>query len=306
MRIRDSKTGSPANHTQTVEKLLSNYDLRYLKEIVAKISIPRHFQDEERNNKQVALWIECEFQKFGLHTQRQGKYENIIATTLDDPTQARILIGAHYDSVPKTPGADDNASAVAGMLAAAKALTSVRPLPVTYVAFNCEEDGLLGSQDFVQNYLSPSSHKLKAVHILEMIGYRDHAPGSQTSPTELPMNLGDTADFIGILMNEESNKYAGSLIETAEKYVSDLPVKTLEIFDSMERHFPDLLRSDHSPFWTVGLPALMWTDTSEFRNPHYHKPSDTPETLDYAFIKKVVDLLVLHSVRALKPGSLVG
>ncbi len=300
MRIRNSKTGSPTNHTPAIEKLLSNYDLRYLKEIVAKISIPRHFQQEERSNKQVAVWIENEFQQLGLHTTRQGKYENIVATTLKDPTQARILIGAHYDSVPKTPGADDNASAVAGMLAAAKALSSVGPLPITYVAFNREEDGLLGSQDFVKNYLSASSHKLEAVHILEMIGYCDHAPGSQTSPTELPINLGDTADFIGILMNQASNKYAVTLIETAEKYVSDLPVKTLEIFDGMEQHFPDMLRSDHSPFWTAGLPALMWTDTSEFRNPHYHQPSDTPETLDYTFIKKVTDLLVLHCVEILK------
>jgi len=300
MRIRDSKTGSPANHTQAVEKLLSNYDLQYLKEIITRTSIPRHFQQEEHSNKLVAVWIENEFQQLGLHTTRQGKYENIVATTLKDPTQARILIGAHYDSVPKTPGADDNASAIAGMLAAAKALSSVGPLPITYVAFNREEDGLLGSQDFVKNYLSASSHKLEAAHILEMIGYCDHTPGSQATPAALPITLGDTADFIGILMNKASSQYAGSLIEMAENYVSDLPVKTLEIFDGLEQHFPDLLRSDHSPFWAAGLPALLWTDTSEFRNPHYHLPSDTPETLDYSFIKKVTDLLVLHCVGALK------
>jgi len=60
----------------------------------------------------------------------------------------------------------------------------------------------------------------------------------------------------------------------------------------MERIFKDLRRSDHAPFWDVGYPAFMWTDTSEFRNPHYHQPSDTPETLDYDFLAKVAKLLV--------------
>lgn len=299
MRIRESRRGRPKNHSRIVEKILINYDVRYLKETITKISTPRHFQHEESNNKQVASWIECEFQRFGVRTQRQGTYENVVATTLDDPARARILIGAHYDSVPKTPGADDNASAVAGMLAAAKALSTVGPLPIMYVAFNREEGGLLGSQDFVESYLLPHGHKLEAVHILEMIGYCDKTPGSQATPAGLPINLGDTADFIGILMNDASNKYAAPLIETGEKYVSDLPVKTLEIFDGMEHHFPHLLRSDHSSFWNAGLPALMWTDTSEFRNPHYHQPSDTPETLDYGFIKNVTDLLILHCLETL-------
>ena len=299
MRIRESKTGKPEHHNSVVEKILNNYDVRYLKETIARISIPRHFQHEARNNKQVAAWIEREFQRFGLHTERQGKYENIVATMLDDPAQARVLIGAHYDSVPKTPGADDNASAVAGMLAAAKALSSVGPLPIVYVAFNREEDGMLGSRDFVESYLLPRGCKLEAAHILEMIGYCDKAAGSQATPAGLPVNLGDTADFIGILMNDASNLYAASLIATAEKYVADLPVKTLEIFDGMEHHLPDLLRSDHSSFWNAGLPALMWTDTSEFRNPHYHQAGDTPETLDYGFIKKVTDLLVLQCLETL-------
>lgn len=299
MRIRESNTGQPKKRNEAVERVLNNYDVHYLKQTVGKLSIPRHFQREEGNNKQVASWIEGEFQRFGLRTQRQGQYDNIVATTLDEPAQARILIGAHYDSVPQTPGADDNASAVAGMLAAAKALSAVGPLPIAYVAFNREEDGLLGSRDFVQSYLLPRGGKLEAAHILEMIGYCDKARGSQHTPAGLAITLGDTADFIGILMNDASNRHAAPLIDIAERYVSDLPVKTLEIFDGMEHRFPDLLRSDHYSFWNAGLPALMWTDTSEFRNPHYHQASDTPATLDYGFIKNVTDLLVLHCLETL-------
>lgn len=299
MRIRNSKTGTPKHHNQAAEDAWNRYDLKYLKDIITKIAVPRHFEHEEHNNRQVAVWIENEFRQLGLRTQRQGKYTNIIATSLDDPMQARILIGAHYDSVPNTPGADDNASAVAGMLAVAKALSSGQPRPVSYIAFNREEDGLLGSEDFVNNYLLPSGHRPEAVHILEMIGYCNKVSGSQNTPAGLPISLGDTADFIGILMNDVSNQYAIPLIEAAETYVSDLPVKTLEIFDGMEHHFLHLLRSDHSPFWAAGFPALMWTDTSEFRNPHYHQTSDSPETLDYAFIKKLTDLLVLHCLETI-------
>ena len=74
----------------------------------------------------------------------------------------------------------------------------------------------------------------------------------------------------------------------------------------MERRFPHLLRSDHSPFWEAGIPAMMWTDTSEFRNPNYHQPSDLPETLDYEFLAAVCSLLVAHVVELLglrSPGA---
>jgi hypothetical protein len=66
----------------------------------------------------------------------------------------------------------------------------------------------------------------------------------------------------------------------------------LKVYLGIEKYFPVLGRSDHAPFWKAGLPALMWTDTSEFRNPHYHQTTDTPDTLDYAFLRRVTQLLV--------------
>jgi hypothetical protein len=73
---------------------------------------------------------------------------------------------------------------------------------------------------------------------------------------------------------------------------SELPLLGLEVMDGVEQGLPVLLRSDHAPFWEARIPALMWTDTSEFRNPHYHQPTDTPETLDYEFLARVTRALV--------------
>lgn len=300
MLLRNSKTGQTCQLNAKLAELLARNDPTYLEDAVKKIAIPRHYIYEKANNEAVGKWIEEEFQRCGLRTFRQGEFDNIVASTCDTAADATVLIGAHFDSVPGSPGADDNASAVAGMLAAAKVLTPIGQLPITFVAFNREEDGLLGSIDFVNNYLIPNQHKIKIAHVLEMIGYCDATPGSQSMPAGLPIKIGDVADFIGIIMNKTSNKHAALLRKTAEKFIPDLPVKTLEVFFGMEKMFPHLLRSDHSPFWNANISALMWTDTSEFRNAHYHQYSDTPDTLDYAFMKKVSDLLIMHVVSFLK------
>ena len=82
------------------------------------------------------------------------------------------------------------------------------------------------------------------------------------------------------------------------------PLISLKILCGLEKHFKDLLRSDHTPFWNAGLPALMWTDTSNFRNPHYHQPSDTPDTLDYAAMADVTRIVVGHVIRTMSHHTL--
>lgn len=273
-------------------------DSKYYHLWVEYISVPRHYEVEPDNNKKVANFIETEFQSFGLKTFRQGEFDNIVASTLENPADAEVLIGAHYDSVPRCPGSDDNASAVAGMLGAAKMLSFYGDTPITYVAFNREEDGFLGSMDFVRNYLLPNGNKLKVAHVLEMIGFTSKESVSQSVPEGLPIDLGQYGDFIGIIMNDTSNHLAEEIIQIAEQYCAGLPVKTLQVFNGAEKQATHLLRSDHSSFWREMIPATMWTDTSEFRNPHYHKPTDKPETLDYEFLQKVTELLVLHVLKS--------
>ena len=82
----------------------------------------------------------------------------------------------------------------------------------------------------------------------------------------------------------------------AASYVLQFPVLALQIYLGIERAFGDLNRSDHAPFWQAGIPSIMWTDTSEFRNPHYHLPSDTPDTLDYDFMNQVTRLALARAV----------
>jgi len=263
---------------------------RYLRDIIETVSIPRHYHGEQKNNQKVAEWIRSEFESLGLSTIYQGRYNNIVAT-YDGVllSECRIIVGGHYDSVPGSPGADDNASAIAGVLALAKALKKFAPLPVMFVAFNREEDGLIGSEEFA--HMLPSDITLEAVHILEMIGFCSTEPGSQKVPQGLPIKIRDVGDFIAVISNKEANHLIAPILKTAERYVPDLPVKALKVFFGVEKFFPYLSRSDHAPFWERNIPALMWTDTSEFRNPNYHKSSDTPDTLDYTFMQNVVQLL---------------
>lgn len=271
----------------------------YLREIVAALSIPRHYLAEYGNNTKVRDWILDEFRAMGLDAHAVGEYDNIVAGFPENAGQFKIVVGAHYDSVPGSPGADDNASAVAGMLATARALKALGAPPVLFVAFNREEDGLLGSHDFAQSLFKEQIDAIECVHVLEMIGYASGAPGSQCVPQGLPIKIDDVGNFIAVLANRHSNRQIKTVAEAAALTPS-LPVKALKLFLGIEKLFPHLLRSDHAPFWELKAPALMWTDTSEFRNPHYHRRTDLPETLNYAFMAQVCELLIETIARQLK------
>jgi len=227
----------------------------------------------------------------GFRVERQGKYSNILAFP-DTSFKEAILVGAHYDSVPMCPGADDNGSAVVAMLGCAAACSLWRPvLPVVFVAFNCEEDGLRGSRDFVQTYLPKARFDVRCAHILEMVGYASSEPGSQRVPAGLPIKISDIGNFLGLLANGRSSAAMDFVLRRAGTYVPELPVMGLNLKLGLEKYFPVLARSDHAPFWAQKVPAVMWTDTSEFRNHNYHRHTDTPDTLNYRFLRQVMQLL---------------
>jgi Zn-dependent M28 family amino/carboxypeptidase len=132
---------------------------------------------------------------------------------------------------------------------------------------------------------------IEEAHIFEMVGYRDRTPGSQTMPAGLPVLDGrDVGDFLALLANRHSNAIAEGLLRLAACYIAEPPVAALKVYLGLERAFGHLNRSDHAPFWEAGIPSIMWTDTSEFRNPHYHRASDAPDTLDYEFMAEVARL----------------
>jgi Zn-dependent M28 family amino/carboxypeptidase len=265
-----------------------------LQEIVETVSIPRHFVKQNSNNQIIAKWIWQQLSSYGYQVTYQGQYANILAMLPGYSAQACILVGAHYDSVAETFGADDNGSALAALLVTAKMVAKYIPQKsICFVAFNREEEGLLGSQEFVTNY---GSHKdkinISQAHILEMVGYSQNFSGSQRVPPGLPIRIPNRGNFIGLIGNHRSHRLLDQTLITAKTYLPNFPVLGLKIYFKLEKVFSVLRRSDHAPFWEAGIPALMWTDTAEFRNPNYHLPTDTPDTLDYEFLRQVTQLLL--------------
>ncbi len=247
-------------------------------------SSPRHLAEVEN-------YIEKEFKSYGLTVESDtfsywGKsYRNIIGRASPNARSPLIIVGAHLDSVEGTPGADDNASGVAVMLEAARILAQARlRSPVLFCAFNLEELNMIGSTHFAMR-LKGAGVKVDAMISLEMVGYTNNRPGSQKYPIGLRWFYPEQGNFIAVVGNWNSNPLLKKFSRLLRQ-VRGLPVETLAVPGNGSL-IPAVRLSDHSPFWDLDYPALMVTDTSFFRNPHYHGRSDTIETLDLGFMAKV-------------------
>ena len=248
-----------------------------------------------------ANYISSVFQDAGLSVKEQNyeyydqRVTNLLAAT---PAAAGLstyyVVGAHYDTVLSTPGADDNASAVAVLLELAGRLRQDRlKAPVLLAAFTLEEPpayltGHQGSRIFVRSCQRNGDRVLGAI-ILEMVGYT--AP-RQSYPF-LPRWPGypRQGNFIGIIGNWRSLRLGRAVLRGFRRN-KQLPARSLFLpFDG--RILPETRLSDHASFWDAGLPALMVTDTAFFRNPNYHLPSDTIDTLDFKFMAELVKSLEL-------------
>ena len=255
----------------------------------------------ELSIKKTENYITNYFKNIGLQVQlQQYKYGNYDITNIITGSQENLLsskyyvIGAHYDSVPETYGADDNASGIAVLLELARYTMQEKiSLPVRFVAFTAEEPPNFstryqGSKVFVKSALENKDEILGAI-ILEMVGYTSN---EQAYPLVLKwMGYPSKGNFIGIVGNRKSKKFGQSIFQSFKKN-EQLPVETLFVpFNG--RILPDTRLSDHSPFWDAGLFAVMITDTAFFRNPNYHTPKDTFDTLDYFFMAELVKSLLI-------------
>jgi Zn-dependent M28 family amino/carboxypeptidase len=182
------------------------------------------------------------------------------------------------------------------LLEAARLLSRARlRSELLFCGFNLEELNMIGSSYFAKK-LKAAGAKVDGMVSLEMVGYTDARPGSQKYPLGLKAFYPDRGDFIGVIGNWNS----GSLLRRFARQmrqVRGLSVETLSV-PGNGGLIPAVRLSDHSPFWDVGYPALMITDTSFFRNPHYHGPSDTLETLNLDFMTKICEG-VIRAVLAL-------
>ncbi len=247
----------------------------------------------------VAEQIEGLFIQLGYHVEMQpvtwGRttYYNVIAMPPGETTAQAIcpllVVGAHYDTVSTTPGADDNASAIAGLIELARILTHRPPPGIRLAAFCPEEPPAFRTRRMgsyvMANSLRKENAQLQGMICLEMIGYFRDQDGSQSYPFPLMNRIYPRrGNFIAIVGNLRSRSWTKAVKEGFEKG-SPLPIARLNApFFVYGIDF-----SDHWSFSKHGYPAAMVTDTAFYRNPHYHKPTDRPDTLDYCRAAQVID-----------------
>ncbi len=257
----------------------------------------RHPETSPRALQKAAHYLATQFAKSGWSTSSQlvrawGKiYRNVVATKYPDrPSRggelAPLLIGAHYDTVSGSPGADDNASGLVVLLEVAARLRA-QPLarPIWLVAFCLEEQDRLGSQAFVSR-LKAERHELAGAIILECVGFARSEAGTQQSPPGVPIAVPTQGDFLAIVGNETSRPLVRQLEQEARQHAAKLKTLSLVVPGRGEA-MPHTRRSDHASFWDAGYPAVVLTDTANFRNPHYHRETDTVATLNLEFLSNV-------------------
>ncbi|MFN6499841.1 MAG: M20/M25/M40 family metallo-hydrolase [Nostoc sp. DedQUE01] len=247
-------------------------------------------------------YITNELKKFGWQPKLEKFSDgvNIFAERVGTNKAAKtILVGAHYDTVASSPGADDNASGLAVMLEVARLLGS-RPTPRTLqlAFFDQEETGLLGSQAFVAKTARLAN--LGGAIVMDMVGYACYTPGCQKYPAGLPVTPpSDKGDFLVVVGDTEhlpllsafqnSQNINPTALNKQESYlptVLTLPIPLKGLLT------PDTLRSDHAPFWYQGAGAVLVTDTANLRTPHYHQPSDVPATIERSFFTGSAQIVV--------------
>jgi hypothetical protein len=278
-----------------------NYsDSTILKKHVSQITAInfRNHQDTTALNK-VAGYIETEFKRYSDRVNYQpyklsGKvYKNVICS-LGPEDGERIIIGAHYDVYGDLPGADDNASGVAGLLELGRLLQNQNlEYRIDLVAYTLEEPPYFksnGMGSFIHaQSLWQNKIRVKGMICLEMIGYFSDAPKSQSYPFG-PMKwfYGGTADYILIVQRFGNGKFGRQFNRHIRKNAS---VKTK--FLRSPKFITGVDFSDHRNYWNFGFNALMVTNTSFYRNKNYHTTGDTFETLDFTRMSKVVDQVYL-------------
>ena len=270
-------------------------DRRHLTDTLKQLVGERHPHSSPARLRETEVHLQQQFTQAGLTVTTHpfsalgGTYQNVIGTArpTSGPGQPAppLIVAAHFDTVEGSPGADDNASALAVMLHVARQIRNMKLVrPVHFIAFNLEEENLLGSQAYT-TLLRKNGDAIHGAIVLECVGYASHQANSQKIPPGIPIAVPTTGNFLAVIGNERSQSLAGSV---AQAMKSHLPIVPLVVPGNGEK-LPDTRRSDHTSFWEQGFPAVMLTDTANFRNPHYHRPTDTLETLNLDFIAAVAD-----------------
>ena len=285
-----------------IEKRLADH-LRALTVTIGERSVAR-----PENLAKAERYIEDFYRDIGLPVRRQpyryggAEVANVVADLSPKANPARrYLLGAHYDSVSGTVGADDNASAVAVQLETARLLKSMEnqeglDVAVKFVSFALEEPPVFGTSRMGSRVCAKGAKQAEEVIdgmiCLEMVGYTCAQPGCQDYPFSLTfLGYPKVGNFIGLVGNLKSRGFTNALLRAFRKN-PDLPAVKLTVPFSGWL-VPAVRLSDHSSFWDQGYRAVMVTDSAFYRNPHYHLSSDTMEKLDYRFMAELVESLII-------------
>ena len=283
--------------------------LKYL----TQIQPARNFRNIDSLNN-VALYLENRFKDIGLKTFFQNfivdknEYKNVIAT-LNPQYEKRLIIGAHYDVCGNFQGADDNASAVAGLIQTAKQLYEIKDIlsfRIDFVCFTLEEPPYfrtenMGSHVYAK-YLFDNKIDVVGMINYEMIGYytNENVDLSKLSMfiTKKQADI-SKGNFIAMVCDEQSQDFMNDFdFENVDKKI--------EYVEAMiSTPINQITASDHLNFWKFGYKAIMVTDTAFFRNPNYHTINDTLETLDIEKMYQVVDLVFCGILNLFKELNII-
>lgn len=274
--------------TIELKQRLYNHLTQIVRERDPYLNSGGHFLVREYIRESLSQWGEVKTHEFEFNSKT---HQNLILNlkSASDSDLPPILIGAHYDAVPGTPGADDNATGIAVLLELA-AVFATNPVkyPVQLVAFDLEEYGLLGSTAYAAE-LKQNKQKLRLMLSLEMLGYCNDAPGSQTYPDLIKPLYSDCGNFIALVGNLAAIPDLFRLSRQMKQHGT--PTEVLPD-PSSGKLVPITGFSDHRPFWSQKYRAIMVTDTAMLRNPHYHQASDTIATLDLDFLTHTCQSLI--------------
>ena len=288
--------------TPEQEKLRAGLE-RHVRALAGDIGVRSN--ETYANVQRAAAYIESVLVSLGYHVVSQeftadGRGYRNLEATLGGTSRAQevVVLGAHYDTAEGAPGADDNASGVAGVLELAQVFARVpQGRTVRFVFFPNEEPPSFATEDMGSRHYAKAARarndQIVAMLSIESIGYYDTEKGSQRYPFPLNLAYPDVGDFIGFVSNLKSRGLLHRAIAAFRAHAT-LPTQGA----AAPGWVPGVWWSDHWSFWLEDYPAIMISDTAPYRYPFYHTPQDTPDKLDYNRTARVVDGLG-HVVRAL-------
>ncbi len=288
---------SPENVMEVISRVTKTDCQSQLKELV---ELGPRFSGDADQTETTLSYLENRLKTMGYTTYRESAGQwlgvdqyNLMAEIRGSVSPEIVIeLGAHYDTVKNCVGADDNGTGVVGVLEAARVLKNAVPAKtVRFCFFAAEEIGLIGSRAHVDRITENKQSSVEGLINLEMIGYSTHQPNSQNAPIRIPIlvSLPREGNFILVAGNFSSGDLGNRFESNIRRFVPNLEFYSANRIAGL---FRDAARSDHSNYWDADIKSIMLTDTANLRNPNYHQPTDTYDTINFDFMSKVIQATV--------------